>query len=106
MKLDWNRLPPGLRNREAKRIAAATGIGLLIATAYVLLAPNWYESTLTVVPSGSSKGAALGGQIVGALGGIELPGDLSGNADIERIAAVRESRRVRDAIIKRFDLTI
>ncbi len=103
MKLDWNRLPPQLRKREVKRIAATTAAGLLCAITYSFFAPNWYRSTLTVVPATPSKGG-LGSQIAGALGGVvDLPFD-AGNVDIERIVAVFESRSVTDAVIHKFDL--
>ncbi len=104
MKINWNRLPPQLRSVNAKRVAATTGTGMLIALVYVLLAPNWYRSTLTVVPATPSKGSGLSGQIVGALGA-DLPIDLGNNADVERIAAVFESTSVTDAVINKFNLS-
>jgi tyrosine-protein kinase Etk/Wzc len=103
MKLEWNRLPPQLRTREAKYIAASIGAGFIIALLYVLLASNWYQSTLSVVPSTPSK-PGIGSQIAGALGGVvDLPFD-AGNVDIERVAAVFESQSVTDAVIRKFDL--
>ncbi len=104
MKIDWNRLPPQVRTPEATRIAVIAAAGLCLAVLYVLLAPSWYSSTLTVVPATPSKGG-LGTQLAGALGAaIDLPGDLSGNADVERIAAVLESTSMADAVIAKFDL--
>ncbi len=104
MKLDWNRLPPQLRTTEAKRIAATSSIGVVVALVYALFAPNWYRSTLTVVPATPSKGSGLGAQLAGALGA-DLPIDLGNNADVERIAAVFESTSVTDAVISKFDLS-
>src|SRR6266700_1186839 len=98
MKLDSNRLPPQLRTKEARRVAGTTSIGVLLALFYALLAPNWYRSTLTVVPATPSKGSGLSAQIAGVLGP-DLPIDLGGNADVERIAAVFESTSVTDAVI-------
>jgi tyrosine-protein kinase Etk/Wzc len=103
MKLDWNSVPPQLRTTEATRIAATTGAGLLISLVYVLLAPNWYQSTLTVVPATPSKGSGLGAQIAGALGA-DPAVDLGNSADVERIAGVFESTSVTDAVIEKFHL--
>jgi capsule polysaccharide export protein KpsE/RkpR len=103
MKLHWNRLPAQLRTREAMRIAGTTGAGVFVALVYALLAPNWYRSTLTVVPATPSKGSGLSAQIAGALGA-DLPIDLGNNADVERIAAVFGSTSVTDAVIKKFEL--
>lgn len=100
----WNKLPPQLKTREAKRIAATTGAGFVIALFYALLAPKWYQSTLTVVPATPSKGGGTLGQLAGALGAaVEIP-ELGVNADVERIAAVLESTSVTDAVIHKFDL--
>jgi len=103
MKLAWNRLPSQLRAPEAQRIGATTCAGLLLAIVYVLAAPNWYQSTLTVVPATQSKGVSLGAQLAGSLGA-DLPIDLGNNADVERIAAVFQSTSVTDAVINKFDL--
>src|SRR5207249_7375033 len=89
---------------EAKGIAASGGAGLILALVYVAVAPNWYSSTLTVVPAMPSKPPGLGVQIAGALGGADLPIDLGNNVDVERIAAVFESTSVTDAVIDKFDL--
>src|SRR6266702_1420558 len=106
MKLDWNRLPPQLRTVNAKRIAGTTTAGMLIALVYILVAPNWYEATLTVVPAAQSRGGGFPSQIAGALGmAVDLPGELGGNADVERIAAVLESRSVTDEMISSFHLS-
>src|SRR6266850_1958326 len=104
MKLDWHRLPPELRGVNAKRVAATTGTGILVALVYALLAPNWYRSTLTVMAAMPTKGPGSGlAQMAGALGA-DLPIDLGNNADVERIAAVFESTSVTDAVIDKFDL--
>jgi capsule polysaccharide export protein KpsE/RkpR len=101
--LDPARLPAPLRTLQARRIAASGAAGLFIALVYVVFAPNWYQSTLTVVPATPAKSGALGAQIAGALGA-DLPIDLGNNADVERIAAVFESTSVTDAVIQKFDL--
>jgi len=106
MNVEWGRTSLKLRTNEMKRIASATAVGLLLGLLFAVVSPSWYESTLTVVPAGQSKPGVLGAQIAGALGGaLDLPGDLSGNADIERIAAVLQSRSVTDAVIQKFDLS-
>jgi capsule polysaccharide export protein KpsE/RkpR len=70
------------------------------------LAPKWYESVLTVVPSRQQKSGLSGlSGIVGAdLGGLASGLDLGGSADVQRIAAVLESNGVSDAVIEKFNL--
>jgi len=97
------RLPAPLHTVGAKRFVACGGAGLFFALVYVVLAPNWYSSTLTVVPATPSKGTGLGAQIAGSLGA-DLPIDLGNNADVERIAAVFESVSVTDAVVEKFNL--
>src|SRR5712691_10893043 len=99
MKLDWSSLPPQFRTVSVRRVAAATAAGLLIASIHILTAPNWYQSTLTVMPALPSKGVGLGAQIAGALGA-DLPIDLGNSVDVERIAAVFQSTSVTDAVIQ------
>ncbi len=92
----WSRVPT--------RVAFCSAVGLFIAIVYAVVAPVWYESTLTVVPASQSRGG-FGGQISSSLGSaLDLPGDLGGNAEVERIAAVFESRSLADAVIENFDL--
>src|SRR5919199_1173476 len=104
MTLNWSRVPPQLRAREPKAIAGATVCGLVIGVVYALASPNWYRTTLSVVPATPTKGGGLSSQIAGALGGaFDIP-ELGVNADVERIAAVFESTSVTDAVIARFAL--
>ena len=104
MKLDWRKFQLQLRTREAKRIAAGTAAGLGIAFVYSVVAPNWYQSTLSVVPATPARGGALSSQLAGAFGGALDLSDLGINADVERIAAVFESTSVTDAVIRKFNL--
>ena len=102
-----DQLPPELkwamRRPEVRRLAITTGAGLLFAIVYLLLAPTWYSSTLSVVPAAPSKGPAS--PFAGVLGAAaDLPFDLGGSADIERIAAVLKSTSVTDATINKLDL--
>jgi capsule polysaccharide export protein KpsE/RkpR len=71
---------------------------------YALLAPSWYSSELTVVPTMQQKSGSLS-SMLGAVGGL-APGLESslGGADTARIAAVMQSISVTDAVIERFDL--
>jgi len=103
MKINWSKVPPQMRTTGAKRIATTAGASVLLALLYVLLAPDWYRSTLTVVPATPSKGGGVGAQLAGVLGS-DLFADLGNNADVERIAAVFESNSVTDAVIHKFDL--
>jgi capsule polysaccharide export protein KpsE/RkpR len=81
--------------------------GVLAAVLYVLLAPNWYQSTLSVVPAKSAHsnplGALAGGIDLAASVGVDLPGSAL-TADVDRLAAVLESTSVTDAVIKKFNL--
>lgn len=101
--LDPKRMAGPLHTIEATSIAACGGAGLFLAFVYAVFTPNWYQSTLTVVPATPSKGASLGAQLAGSLVG-DLPVDLGTNADVERIAAVFESTSVTDAVIDKFNL--
>jgi tyrosine-protein kinase Etk/Wzc len=102
--LDPQKLSAPLRTREVKRVVACAAAGWALALLYAVLTPNWYRSTLTVVPAGSARGAA-GSQFAGLLGGgvMDLP-DLGTNADVERISAVFESQSVTDAVVRKFNL--
>jgi len=99
--------PPFLRSRLARRrIAAVTAACALVALAYGLLAPRWYQSVLTVVPVKAQKSggisALLGGEIGGLAAGLDTA--LGGGADAARIAAVLQSTAVTDAVVEKFDL--
>src|SRR2546430_8199043 len=75
-----------------------------IAVAYVALTPDWYQSTLTVVPTKPSKPAlaALGAGDLLSSAGLDLGG--GGLADVDRVGAVLQSTSVSDAVIHKFDL--
>jgi capsule polysaccharide export protein KpsE/RkpR len=92
--------------RKWKQIAITTAVGATAAAAWALLAPAWFESTLTVVPRVDTNDASMLAAAGGALGGaLDLASSLSGaGGDIERIAAVIKSRTVTDEAIKRFKL--
>ena len=91
---------------ELLRVVAATVLAAVIAGLYLLLAPNWYTSTLTVVPAGQPKPTLPLAGALGALGSAaDLPGlDFGQAVDVERIAAVLKSTSVTDAVIARFNL--
>lgn len=103
MRLDWQGVPAPLRTESAKQVMSMAAVGLVAGFLYIFIAPNWYQSTLTVVPATPSKGPALGMQLATALGA-ELPAEIGNNADVERIAAVFESTSVTDAVAEKFDL--
>jgi tyrosine-protein kinase Etk/Wzc len=92
-----------LRNSAAlKRIGAATVACAAIAGLYGLLAPKWYASAVSVVPTKQQKASSLSSVLAGdiPIGGL----DATGSADATRIAAVLESTSVTDAVIAKFDL--
>lgn len=90
--------------RALLRIVAITLVFAIGGVAYALLAPEWYRSTLTVMPVKQQKPALsglLGGDFA-AMAGVD--GALGGSADVTRIAAVLESVAVTDAVVRKFDL--
>ena len=89
-------------NPKTLQIGGAMLAGLALAAAYALSAPRWYSSTLAVVPAPGGK--SQGGSVAAALGA-DLPIDVGNNLDVDRIAAVLQSRSVTDAVIEKFHLT-
>jgi uncharacterized protein involved in exopolysaccharide biosynthesis len=97
-----------LRDRAAqRRIAVVTAAFVLAGVLYALLAPRWYRSILTVVPTKSQKGGGLASMLGGDLAGLAgslTEGGIGG--DVQRIAAVLQSNDVSDAAIAKFDLKV
>jgi tyrosine-protein kinase Etk/Wzc len=99
-----------LRRRDVQRRIATVVVGFgLLGALYGALAPKWYRSILTVVPSKSQKSSGIAGLLsgdLGALGGVAagLDGSLGSGADAARIAEVLKSNGVSDAVIDKFDL--
>lgn len=96
-----------LKDRRAqKRIAAITAACTVAGLLYAFLAPKWYRSLLTVVPSKSQKGGGfasmLGGDLAGLAAGLADGAGIGG--DVQRINAVLQSNDVSDAVIAKFDL--
>lgn len=87
-----------------KRITLSTLLGLACGIAYALFAPKWYTSQLTVVPTTAPKSGGIGLQSAAAAGLADLPIDLGGSADVERVAAIFRSNSVTDAVIAKFGL--
>lgn len=84
--------------RRWKRAAFCIVVGAGAAFAYARLAPAWYSSTLSVVPSQHST------NVISALAA-NLPASLdAGSTDVQRIQAVLTSTSVLDEVIERFDL--
>lgn len=78
-------------------------IGLGGGLAFGFLAPKWYETSVSVVPTGSPK--AGGGIAAAAMSAVDLPIDLGlGGGDVERVAAIFKSQSVTDAVIDKFGL--
>lgn len=94
-----------LRSRaRQKRIAAVTVAFAVLGVAYVLLAPRWYRSVLTVVPARQQK-AGISSMLAGDLGGLAAGLDVGGgSADATRISAVLQSIAVSDAVIEKLRL--
>jgi uncharacterized protein involved in exopolysaccharide biosynthesis len=80
----------------ALAVAACTGV----AASYALLTPKWYEAQLAVIPTAQPK---MGSGLAAAIAG-DLPIDLGGSTDSDRIQAVLKSRSVSDAVIHKFAL--
>jgi tyrosine-protein kinase Etk/Wzc len=91
--------------RNARVIIAASMLGAFVGGAYFIVAPRWYQSIVTVVPTGPAKPSGLPAGLASALGAsAELGLDLGLSSDIERIAAVFQSNSVTDAAIHKFQL--
>jgi tyrosine-protein kinase Etk/Wzc len=84
--------------RRWRTLAITAALGAAIATAYALLATEWYSATLTVVPSQRSQDLAAMSLAA------KLPGLESFSTDVQRIQAVLASTSVADEVIARFDL--
>jgi uncharacterized protein involved in exopolysaccharide biosynthesis len=90
-----------------KRITAASLLGFAAGATYAFLAPKWYTAELTVVPTASSKSgsSAMMSGAAAALGGaVDLPIDIGGGSDVDRIAGIFQSNSVTDAVIGKFNL--
>jgi tyrosine-protein kinase Etk/Wzc len=89
----------GVLVRAWRTLAVFGIVGLAATAAYALLAPTWYVSTLTVVPSQRSQDIAM----------MSLASKLPGafdmlSTDIQRIQGVLTSTSVTDEVIDRFKL--
>ena len=84
--------------RRWKALALAAVLGAAAATAYALLATEWYAATLTVVPSQRSQDIAAMSLAA------KLPGLESFSTDVQRIQAVLASNSVADEVIAKFEL--
>jgi hypothetical protein len=96
-----------LSNTRVRRnlVLGALG-GAVLGIAYWGVAPRWYRSTLTVVPSKVPGSGGIASLMGGELGGLasSVAGFSGGTADNARIAAVLESTAVTDEVITRFNL--
>ena len=84
--------------RRWRTLAITAALGAAAATAYALLATEWYSATITVVPSQRSQDLATMSLAA------KLPGLESFSTDVQRIQAVLASTSVADEVIARFDL--
>lgn len=84
--------------RRWRTLAITAALGAAAATAYALLATEWYSATITVVPSQRSQDLAAMSLAA------KLPGLESFSTDVQRIQAVLASTSVADEVIARFDL--
>jgi tyrosine-protein kinase Etk/Wzc len=89
------------RSERVRVLGPALAV-LLAAAIYCIATPNWFQSTLTVVPSKPSKTLSGGSLDLLSAGGLDLGG--SGMADVDRVAAVLQSNAVSDDVIRKFEL--
>src|SRR5262249_39894652 len=90
----------GMLLRKWRTLAVTAIVGTGAGLTYGLLAPEWFQATLTVVPSQRTPDAA-------AAMGLKLPagGGFGGQStDVQRIHAVLTSTSVADEVIAKFDL--
>jgi capsule polysaccharide export protein KpsE/RkpR len=82
---------------EAWRIFCGLFAGAVLSVGYASFAPRWYQSRLVAVPTASrSPSLSLNAEGVGGSADV----DLSGNSEVERIAAILQSGAVSDAIVE------
>ena len=95
-----------LRDRAVlRRIALVVGAFLVAGVAWWMLAPRWYRSSFTVVPSTPPRTSGIAALLGGDLGGLAAGlGAGLGSPDVARIGAVLQSAAVSDAVIEKFDL--
>jgi uncharacterized protein involved in exopolysaccharide biosynthesis len=84
-------------------VMATTTVMSSLAVGYLLVAPRWYESTLTVMPAGDDRGGLLGAASALA-GDMGLAFGVGAGPDADKIDKVLNSRSVADAVIVHFDL--
>ncbi len=88
-----------------KRTVVGGLIGVTLGTTFAFITPKWYKAELSVVPTTTAKGG--GAMLSGAaavLGMSDLPFDLGGGADADRIDAMFHSNSVADRVITKFNL--
>lgn len=93
--------PVALLAAKWRAVAVLGALGGATGLTYGLVAPKWYEATLTVVPSQKSSSPALG--LLANLPGADALG-ASSSTDVQRIQAVLRSNSVADEVIAKFDL--
>jgi capsule polysaccharide export protein KpsE/RkpR len=92
--------------REGRRVLLMTAVGAAAGLLYFAIAPRWFRSAATVVPSTPAKPAGGMQTALAALGSgvADLGADLGVGGDVERIAAVLQSRSVTDGVIAKHEL--
>jgi capsule polysaccharide export protein KpsE/RkpR len=97
---------PGLRLLRLRwKVILLLGLaGSVVAAAYYLWSPKWYQAELLIVPKRSASDLNPARNLLGS-----LPFDLGGaspfgQSDADRIAVILQSRSVTDAMIAKFDL--
>jgi capsule polysaccharide export protein KpsE/RkpR len=88
----------GLVLARWKLVVAFAIVGAGIGIGYALLAPQWFEARLTVVPAEHSREITALGMLS------KLPGMDATTTDSQRIEAVLTSNSVTDEVIDRFKL--
>ena len=85
-------------------ILACVLVTAAVSVIYALQMPNWYVSSMSVVPPASNTGSSLSG-ITSALKDIGLTSKLgSKGADTYTLGVFFENRTIKDSIIKLFNL--
>lgn len=84
--------------RRWRSIAVFAAVGFAVAAAYALVATEWFEARLSVVPATSSRDTAA--MVLAA----KLPGLDATSTDNKRIEAVLGSQSVADEVIEKFKL--
>ncbi|MCK4578247.1 MAG: hypothetical protein KAU50_05620 [Candidatus Marinimicrobia bacterium] len=88
--------------RERKKIIANFIIASILAAGFSLMLPEWYRSSVTLLPA-----SAIGGDLFvlgGGGGALNFLGFSQGNDELNKYISILNSRQVLESVAREFDL--